>query len=126
LLTNYIIGKYNQENSMSLSLDEQASKALKTYSFPGNIRELENILERATALCDGNIITVDDLQLPNFAEAADIAIFNLPSLTKNIEKEQIMQALEQNKWNQSAAARTLGITLRQLRYKIEKLELNRP
>jgi two-component system response regulator PilR (NtrC family) len=50
----------------------------------------------------------------------------LGEITQSVEKQQILQALSQNRWNQSATARTIGITLRQLRYKMEKLELNKP
>jgi len=96
------------------------------YSFPGNVRELENILERATALCENDEILIGDLQIPEIEPTADNSLTPLGTQTENMEKEQITQSLEENRWNQSATARALGITLRQLRYKIEKLELNKP
>ena len=68
---------------------------------------------------------IDDLQIPDIDKAMDKSSTSLGTLTDNIEKEQIIHALEQCRWNQSATARALGITLRQLRYKIEKLELNK-
>ena len=125
-LTENIIRKYNTENAVNYSLDIDTLNALMTYSFPGNVRELENILERATALCDNDQITFADLQLPDIQPAASEPRTDLGKITQDMEKQQITQALEQNRWNQSAAARSLGITLRQLRYKIEKLELNKP
>jgi len=65
-----------------------------------------------------------DLQIPDIDSVPDKSITPLGTLTENIEKKQITLALEQNRWNQSATARTLDITLRQLRYKIQKLKLN--
>jgi two-component system response regulator PilR (NtrC family) len=124
-LTRHILEKHHPENNWQLKLDSKAMEALRNYSFPGNVRELENILERATALSDGDTISVDDLQLPDTPPTIETAINNLGEMTQSIEKEQIVQALTQNRWNQSATARALGITLRQLRYKMEKLELNK-
>jgi two-component system response regulator PilR (NtrC family) len=125
-LTRHIVNRLNSENSSKTRLDNVALQALKKYSFPGNVRELENILERATALCENDEIMIEDLQIPDIEATADKSLTSLGTLTENMEKEQIMQALENNRWNQSATARSLGITLRQLRYKIEKLELNKP
>ena len=124
LLVDYIIGKHNVENASPIKLDDESMQALKEYPFPGNIRELENILERAVALCDGNRITVEDLQLPEIEPLSSAPQSNLSKVTQDIERQQITQALEQNRWNQSATARVLGISLRQLRYKIEKFKLN--
>ena len=123
-LTEHIISKLNHENSLETRLSEAALQALIKYPFPGNVRELENILERATALCENDEILINDLQLADINTAAEIPPTSLGTLTENIEKEQITHALELNRWSQSATARTLGITLRQLRYKIEKLKLN--
>ena len=125
LLTNHLIKKYNHDNGANLTIGPDALKSLKNYPFPGNVRELENILERATALCENNHVTTDDLQLPDFQISNNETKADLILLTENIEKVQIKGALELNRWNQSATARSLGITLRQLRYKIEKLKLNK-
>jgi two-component system response regulator PilR (NtrC family) len=124
-LTDYIIKKQNLDTPAQISLSAEASKALEKYPFPGNIRELENILERASALCEDNQIKIDDLQLPEIEPPAAESSTSLGSMTQNIERDQITRALEQNRWNQSATARSLGITLRQLRYKIEKMNLNK-
>jgi two-component system response regulator PilR (NtrC family) len=125
-LTRHIIDKINNENSSKNKLSDAALQTLMKYPFPGNVRELENILERATALCENDEILVEDLQIPDIDITADKFATSLSTLTENIEKEQIAQALEQCRWNQSATARALGITLRQLRYKIDKLGLNKP
>ncbi|MFT5503411.1 MAG: two-component system response regulator PilR (NtrC family) [Gammaproteobacteria bacterium] len=122
LLVSNILQRYNLENQTHIECDVSALQSLTHYSFPGNVRELENILERATALCENNEIKPFDLQLP---ESDTSSVIDLQTMTQTIEKNQIAQALETNRWNQSATARVLGITLRQLRYKIEKLGLRK-
>jgi two-component system response regulator PilR (NtrC family) len=106
-------------------LSENAMKALKEYAFPGNVRELENILERAITLCENNTIEPDDLQLPqdkptqpNKPKRASLA-----PLLDNVEKETILNALEQTKGNKTKAAKLLGISFGALRYRLQKFNV---
>ena len=97
------------------------------YPFPGNVRELENILERAMTLCEGGRIELDDLRLPrkSLEEAAEQGEdLTLTSYLDHVEKQKILAALEQTRWNKTAAARLLGISFRALRYRLEKLGLD--
>ena len=122
-LVDYLIEKHNYQNKAGVSITAAALDALKTYPFPGNVRELENILERSLALCESDSIEVEDLQLPEIQPNNDHNHASLGEMTRDLEKEQIANALQSNRWNQSATARSLGLTLRQLRYRIDKLNL---
>lgn len=107
-------------------LDAEALKLLKNYAFPGNVRELENILERALALADGDVIRAEDLNLapaPAFQPAAgsDALPGNLQDYLDKVERDALMKALEQTRHNKTAAARLLGVTFRSLRYRLERL-----
>lgn len=146
-------------------LTPDALKSLLTYDFPGNVRELENILERAVALCENGTISADDMRLvartgsnsaaesadrwantsthtptsppvaeaPAFTPAPAAPAFghhilpdsaylgDLAATVAETERAVIMKALETTRWNRTAAAKQLGLTLRQLRYRLEKL-----
>jgi len=107
-------------------IDDDAMIILQNYHFPGNVRELENILERAIALSDDNIIHIDDLNLKD--RLPDETIKDVITTTDSMdlaaqERLSIMQALEQTRWNKTAAAKLLGLTLRQLRYRLQKLDI---
>jgi two-component system response regulator PilR (NtrC family) len=100
---------------------------LMEHTFPGNIRELENIIQRALALCEADKIDSADLQLPektdlNLTGTTDSAA--LDSFLADKEKERILQALEKTRWNKTAAAKVLGISFRALRYRLEKLGID--
>ena len=109
-------------------LSPAAIAALRDYQFPGNVRELENILERALALCSSDNIEADDLQLapPALGEAASLDRSGLPlqEHLDRVEKDAILKALEQTRFNRTAAAKLLGITFRALRYRMERLGIN--
>jgi len=111
-----------------VKLSHNALEKLCSYSFPGNVRELENILERAMTLCDGKLIHTEDLQLPDVdpgdLESMDKSRVALDPYLGTIEKEAIKEALEKTRYNKTAAAKLLGISFRQLRYRLKKLELD--
>jgi two-component system, NtrC family, response regulator PilR len=114
------------DGARNLRLADGAKKALADYDFPGNTRELENILERAVALTAGDEIGAEDLQLaPPTALApepgAPNAKWPLPDYLDRLEKEAILDALEKTRFNRTAAAKLLGITFRALRYRMERL-----
>ncbi|HZX79750.1 MAG TPA: sigma-54 dependent transcriptional regulator [Lysobacter sp.] len=132
-------------------LSPDAVAALRDYGFPGNVRELENILERALAMADGDTIHADDLSLPKggpkpvaastaapaastpaaapsppaadprLLDPRDTATSALPSYIEEIERAAIQHALQENRYNKTRTAAALGITFRALRYKLKKL-----
>lgn len=105
-------------------LSPAALAALRAYDFPGNVRELANLLERAAALADGPVITPDDLQLPGPAPvtAAPDGTGRIATL-EAVAREHILAALHATDWNRAAAARLLGISVRTLYRKIEEFGL---
>ena len=131
LLTDHMLAKLAESTARPQpALSDTALAALSKYDFPGNIRELENILERATALCETDSIEAEDLQLP--IPAVDLPTqpaaplpdnLSLESYMEKIEKQAISHALEKTRWNKTAAAKELGITFRALRYRLKKLEM---
>ena len=106
------------------ALDENACTALSNYSFPGNVRELENMLERAVTLCSSGKIGEADLNLKPASSDTIVPIpstGNLGSQVEDVQRQAIVQALKKTRYNKTAAAKLLGLSLRQLRYRIEKL-----
>jgi two-component system response regulator PilR (NtrC family) len=109
------------------ALSEAAKQKLLTYSYPGNVRELENILERAVTLCTGGKITPADIQLREQKEPTQFSAENedngdgLEDQLENLQREAIINALEQTRYNKTKAAELLGMTFRQLRYRVKKL-----
>jgi len=134
LLSRFFLQRLNQDNN-HIELSQDALDKLLSYNFPGNVRELENMLERAYTLCEGNVIDSYDLNLNNAgiisqtpaAEQTSPSAGNIDNLEhhlENVERKIIMQALEETRWNRTAAAERLGLTLRSLRYRLKKLSID--
>ena len=121
-----------QSSSAQPQMSEEAMRVLTSYDYPGNVRELENILERALALCNGEHITAADLHLNDDAGAngsggaLQVGERTLPlhEYLDLLEREQIVKALEQTKYNKTAAAKVLGISFRSLRYRLDRLGID--
>ena len=143
VLVSHIVEKLAQQNGTDTpTFGVGTMDKLMNYSFPGNVRELENILERALTWAEDDTINVEDLMFPREVTKAPIAasvdtvmvdkVVEQPQvsnhdLTAQLEKQErelIKQALEETRWNKTAAAKKLGITFRALRYKLKKLNLD--
>jgi two-component system response regulator PilR (NtrC family) len=130
-LTSTVLKRLSVNSGQSpASLHPKALDALRNYRFPGNVRELENMLERAYTLCENDQINADDLRLaeptnttdqtgPNLAD-----INNLEDYLESIERKLILQALEETRWNRTAAAQRLNLSFRSMRYRLKKLGLD--
>ena len=107
------------------ALDDTAREALRNYGFPGNVRELENVLERAVTLCTTGTIGEADLNLRDAPEAesgtASLGSTDLGGQVEDVQRQAIVEALEKTRYNKTAAAKLLGLSFRQLRYRIKKL-----
>ena len=139
-LANHILGRLAGRDGTSVrALDDDALQMLQSLPFPGNVRELENLLERACALTDGAVLSAADLQEhalsvsaifapAAMSQAADLLLPASPVAglvlpeddSADDEQMRVLQMLDQTRWNRSEAARRLGMTLRQLRYRLQK------
>ena len=147
VLTKVLLKKIASKNQQAeVNISKSALSALQAYEFPGNIRELENILERACALCGPGGIEQHDLQLQaipatveihapsqaeinNVGEPSGVSNYNphiesIDDYLDNIEKNIILTQLESNRWNRTTTAKVLGITFRSLRYRMKKLGID--
>lgn len=145
LLSNSILERLSA-GGIKVRLHPEALRKLHSYNFSGNVRELENILERAYTLAEGDFIQADDLQCrqtalhapqyepaltpvhPELAGSTVVSelehVDNLEDHLENIERQLITQALEDTRWNRTAAAQRLGLSFRSLRYRLKKLGID--
>lgn len=129
LLVEHFLKKYNEENRKSINLAAEVIDLFKKYDWPGNVRELENTIERLVVMSKGSLITLSDIPMNirnySFRQRAQIKTEDkLPAIVEEIERIKIMEALKKTGGNRSKAAKMLGITSRQIGYKIKKLNIN--
>jgi Nif-specific regulatory protein len=125
LLAEYFLDKACGEYGKNLHFGPRAIVELKSYAWPGNVRELENLIERLVILVDGPLIDADDL--PSFLKLhPEVPVRDAGasmSRIEEMERREILGALERNNWIQSRAAKDLGLTLRQVGYRVRKYGL---
>jgi len=128
LLAEFFLRKYNKENHKTVSLSPDTLRILVDFNWPGNVRELENTMERLVVMSGSNTIRPPDLpmslKLPTHDELVQKE--SLRAGIEDIEKSSILDALEKTGWIQARAARMIGITPRQIGYKIKKYGLTTP
>lgn len=131
LLADIMLKRLAEGTGLSpAKLDDDALEKLKSYRFPGNVRELENMLERAYTLCEDDRISASDLRLADSSPISEngevnlAQIDNLEDYLEAIERKLIMQALEETRWNRTAAAQRLGLSFRSMRYRLKKLGID--
>ncbi|HKZ01508.1 MAG TPA: sigma-54 dependent transcriptional regulator [Pyrinomonadaceae bacterium] len=132
VLIDFFIKKHTRNTSRLIrGLTPETKKLIMDYSWPGNVRQLESAIERAILLCEGDEITVEDLPLEVRQEAQPAAegAFKLPPEGINfedVERDLIIQAMEQSDYNITKAAKLLGLTFRTLQYRLEKFGIKKP
>jgi two-component system response regulator PilR (NtrC family) len=126
VLTDHMLRRLAADHGIDEpKLTAAAGAKLAGYRFPGNVRELENILERAVALCGDAAIDADDIQTQGAGSpSATTAASALGDQLQSVERDAIVKALEETRHNRTAAARNLGLTLRALRYRMQKLGID--
>lgn len=125
ILIDYFLKKFNKENKRSVVLDKSTLQVLLNYDWPGNVRELENAIERMVVMSRSDKISASDLPVSlsiRRLKSPD-KLASLPADVEEIEKTNILNALEKTGWVQAKAARLLGITPRQIGYKMKKYDL---
>ncbi|HYE64183.1 MAG TPA: sigma-54 dependent transcriptional regulator [Pyrinomonadaceae bacterium] len=132
VLLNFFLKKHMRNTARLVrGFTPEARAVLLEYAWPGNVRQLESAVERAILLCEGDLITVEDLPLEVRQEAQPAAegLFKLPPegiSFEEVERNLIIQAMEQTDYNITKAAKLLGLTFRTLQYRLEKFGIKRP
>jgi DNA-binding NtrC family response regulator len=132
VLIDFFLKKHTRNTSRLVrGLTTDTKKLMLDYSWPGNVRQLESAIERAILLCEGDLITVEDLPLEVRQEASPAAqgAFKLPPegiSFEDVERDLIMQAMEQTDYNITKSAKLLGLTFRTLQYRLEKFGIKKP
>ena len=124
-----IAGQILARSETPARFSEAALQVLQHYDFPGNVRELENIIERALVLCADELINVEDLALSPLVQAGQGDVSDKYPLTDyldRVEKEALLDVLQQTNFNRTAAAKLLGLTFRTMRYRMERLGIKSP
>ncbi len=132
-LTEFFLRRLTHKSGRHPQLTEEAHKKLKNHLFPGNVRELENIIERTLALCEGDTIGEDDLDLPRPGENGPrghhinfvVGDEPLDQYLERVERKALIDALQQTGHNKTEAAKLLGLTFRAFRYKLSKFGLQK-
>ncbi len=129
ILAENFLERFNKINNKSIKLTERALRVLIEYPWPGNVRELENCIQRLVVLSNKNIIDQEDLPLPvvypeiNVSPKKDDTVEVKSYTLDEVERNTIIKALKESDWKQKEAARRLGITPRQLNYKLKKYKI---
>ena len=132
VLIDYFLKKHTRNTSRLVrGLTVETKKLMLDYSWPGNVRQLESAIERAILLCEGDLIGVEDLPLEVRQESSPAAqgAFKLPPegiSFEDVERDLIMQAMEQTDYNITKSAKLLGLTFRTLQYRLEKFGIKKP
>jgi DNA-binding NtrC family response regulator len=127
-LIQMFIEQYAAQNHKDvIGADEECVKALQAHPWPGNVRQLRNVIERALIICEGRTICTNDLPDPFRAadtSAASYIKMPLGSSLEAVEKETILRTIEFTRGNKTRAAETLGVSLRTLYNKLNQYQLN--
>jgi DNA-binding NtrC family response regulator len=126
LVEHFVQASAKQLNLSAPKVTDETMAMLAGYNWPGNIRELQNIIERAVLLSDGKTIGPDQLPKEITGKADSLPIDNNDSSLWGYEKALIIKALKENGWNQTRAAKALDISRDNLRYRIKKYNIKKP
>lgn len=132
VLIDYFLKKHTRNTSRLVrGLTTETKRMMQDYSWPGNVRQLESAIERAILLCEGDMITPEDMPLEVRQESrpASEGAFKLPPqgiAFEEVERDLITQAMQQTDYNITKAAKLLGLTFRTLQYRLEKFGIKKP